>query len=81
MINDGVENGVRFFEFEYEIGEADADKLRELISETTTAQDTYPIVLSIMAEDAAEFFAGRITAEQAAEYTQNRVSTYLSERG
>lgn len=81
MISDGVENGVHFFEFEYEIGEADADKLRKLISETTTAQDAHPIVLSIMAEDAAESFAGRITAKQAAEYTQNRVSTYLSERG
>ena len=56
-------------------------KLRGLISETQTAQDAYPAVLNIMAEDAAQFFAGQITAEQAAAYTQDRVSIWLAEQG
>ena len=64
-----------------ELDEADAAKLRGLISETQTVQDAYPAVLNIMAEDAAQFFAGQITAEQAAVYTQNRVSTWLAEQG
>lgn len=81
MINDAVKNGVHYYEYEYELDEADAAKLRGLISETQTAQDAYPAVLNIMAEDAAQFFAGQITAEQAAAYTQNRVSTWLAEQG
>lgn len=81
MIDDAVANGVHYYEYEYELDEADAAKLRGLISETQTAQDAYPAVLNIMAEDAAQFFAGQITAEQAAVYTQNRVSTWLAEQG
>lgn len=81
MINDAVENGVHYYEYEYELDEADAAKLRGLISETQTVQDAYPAMLNIMAEDAAQFFAGQITAEQAAVYTQNRVSTWLAEQG
>lgn len=81
MINDAVKNGVHYYEYEYELDEADAAKLRGLISETQTVQDAYPAVLNIMAEDAAQFFAGQITAEQAAAYTQNRVSTWLAEQG
>lgn len=81
LIDDAVANGVHYYEYEYELDEADAAKLRGLISETQTAQDAYPAVLNIMAEDAAQFFAGQITAEQAAVYTQNRVSTWLAEQG
>ena len=81
MINDAVENGVHYYEYEYELDEADAAKLRGLISETQTVQDAYPAMLNIMTEDAAQFFAGQITAEQAAAYTQNRVSTWLAEQG
>ena len=81
MINDAVKNGVHYYEYEYELDEADAAKLRGLISETQTVQDAYPAMLNIMAEDAAQFFAGQITAEQAAVYTQNRVSTWLAEQG
>ena len=81
MIDDAVANGVHYYEYEYELDEADAAKLRGLISETQTAQDAYPAVLNIMAEDAAQFFAGQITAEQAAAYTQDRVSIWLAEQG
>lgn len=81
MIDDAVANGVHYYEYEYEMDKADAAKLRGLISETQTAQDAYPAVLNIMAEDAAQFFAGQITAEQAAAYTQDRVSIWLAEQG
>ena len=81
MINDAVENGVHYYEYEYELDEADAAKLRNLIAETKTVQDAYPAVLNIMAEDAAQFFAGQITAQQAAAYTQDRVSIWLAEQG
>ena len=81
MIDDAVANGVHYYEYEYELDKADAAKLRGLISETQTAQDAYPAVLNIMAEDAAQFFAGQITAEQAAAYTQDRVSIWLVEQG
>ncbi len=81
LIDDAVANGVHYYEYEYELDEADAAKLRGLISETQTAQDAYPTVLNIMAEDAAQFFAGQITAEQAAAYTQDRVSIWLAEQG
>lgn len=81
MINDAVENGVHYYEYEYELDEADAAKLRGLISETQTVQDAYPAMLNIMAEDAAQFFAGQITAEQAAAYTQDRVSIWWLNRG
>ena len=81
LIDDAVANGVHYYEYEYELDEADVAKLRGLISETQTAQDAYPAVLNIMAEDAAQFFAGQITAEQAAAYTQDRVSIWLAEQG
>ena len=81
LIDDAVANGVHYYEYEYELDEADAAKLRGLISETQTVQDAYPAVLNIMAEDAAQFFAGQITAEQAAAYTQDRVSIWLAEQG
>lgn len=81
MIDDAVANGVHYYEYEYELDKADAAKLRGLISETQTAQDAYPAVLNIMAEDAAQFFAGQITAEQAAAYTQDWVSIWLAEQG
>ena len=49
LIDDAVANGVHYYEYEYELDEADAAKLRGLISETQTAQDAYPAVLNIMA--------------------------------
>lgn len=81
MILDGIENGVHYYDYEFKLDESDAAKLRELIAGTKTAQDSYPAVLNIMAEDAAQFFSGQITAQQAASYTQNRVSTWLAEQG
>ena len=36
---------------------------------------------SVLEEEANRYFAGEITAKQAAEYVQNRVSIYLAEQG
>ncbi|MBQ4624782.1 MAG: hypothetical protein IJB51_09625, partial [Clostridia bacterium] len=38
-------------------------------------------VFDVMTEEAYRYFAGDITAKQAAEYVQNRVSLYLAEQG
>ena len=42
---------------------------------------TQNVIYEVMYEEAARYFAGDITAKQAAEYTQNRVSIYLAEQG
>ena len=80
MIDDAVANGVHYYEYEYELSETDAAKLRELIEETDAVQGAYPVVHDIMAEDASQYFAGQITAQQAAAYTQDRVRLYMSEQ-
>ena len=38
-------------------------------------------VFDVMTEEAYRYFAGDITAKQAADYVQNRVSLYLAEQG
>lgn len=38
-------------------------------------------VYDVMTEEAYRYFAGDITAKQAAEYVQNRISIYLAEQG
>ena len=72
-INNAVENGIEWYG-------ADADKLRELLTDTATVENAYPDIISILSEDAAQFFTGQVSARQAAQYTQDRVSTWLSER-
>ena len=79
-INNAVENGIEWYGYEYELDSADADKLRELLTDTATVENAYPDVISILSEDAAQFFTGQVSARQAAQYTQDRVSTWLSER-
>ena len=79
-INNAVENGIEWYGYEYELDSADADKLRELLTDTATVENAYPDIISILSEDAAQFFTGQVSARQAAQYTQDRVSTWLSER-
>ena len=38
-------------------------------------------LFDVMKKEAANFFGGQITAKQAAEYVQNRISLYLAEQG
>ena len=80
LINNAVENGIEWYGYEYELDSADADKLRELLTDTATVENACPDVINILSEDAAQFFTGQVSARQAAQYTQDRVSTWLSER-
>lgn len=73
------ETGEELYGTWYQLTESDSEKLRELIDGTQTVQYSRPTVTDIMDEDAAQFFAGQISARQAAEYTQSRVSTWLAE--
>lgn len=74
------ETGLDFYGTVYRLTEEDVQKFRELLDGTTTVQDAMPAVKSIMDEEASQYFSGQISAQQAAERTQNRVSLYLSEQ-
>ena len=50
-------------------------------SDAETVNYSLPTVSDILSEDAAQYFAGQISAEQAAAYSQERVSTWLAEQG
>ena len=63
------------------ISESDAEKLRGLVEGITTVNYSLPTVADILSEDAAQYFAGQISVEQAAAYSQERVSTWLAEQG
>lgn len=71
-------------DFEYEQVPAtkeEIDGLRELIESArpmTTATDS--VIMGIISEESAAFFAGQKTAEQVAEIIQSRVSIYVSEQ-
>ena len=58
------------------------EKTYRLIEEADYLDRPYKDVISaILVDEAERFFAGEITAKQAAEYVQNRVSIYLAEQG
>ena len=60
----------------------DFEKMNGLIP--AIIQDNYTqkvLMLGFMNEEAYRYFDGEITASQAAEYVQNRVSLYLAEQG
>ncbi len=68
----------------------DIEKLMDIAVRTTQemidridhiSYGTQNVIYEVMYEEAARYFAGDITAKQAAEYTQNRVSIYLAEQG
>lgn len=76
-----VETGMDFYGQWLQLTEADAEKFRVLLDGTTTVQGSLPTVTDILCDDAAQCFAGQISAEQAAAYSQERVSTWLAEQG
>ena len=43
--------------------------------------NAHSAVYDVMVEEAYRYLAGVITAKQAADYVQNRVSLYLAEQG
>lgn len=80
LLQTAVAEGVESYSGTLEISEADAAKFRALVEGTTTVQYSLPTVTDILNEDAAQYFAGQISAEQAAEYSQQRISTWLAEQ-
>ncbi|MBR6763663.1 MAG: hypothetical protein IKM13_07945 [Clostridia bacterium] len=62
-------------------GQEQYDKTWEVISRGDHFQYFRNEVYDVMYEEAGRFFSGSITAEQAAEYVQNRISIYLAEQG
>lgn len=76
-----VETGYDNYGQLVKISESDAEKLRGLVEGITTVNYSLPTVSDILSEDAAQYFAGQISVEQAAAYSQERVSTWLAEQG
>ena len=62
-------------------GKAQYDRTWEIIRQGDHFQYFRNEVFDVMYEEAGRFFSGSITAEQAAEYVQNRISIYLAEQG
>lgn len=63
-----------------QISEYSAEQLIELINRTDTIMNKYPEIVEIMQEEAAKYFAGDRSAEEAAAMTQSRASIYLAEQ-
>lgn len=60
----------------------EVDRFNNLINSTTMVSDgTDTVIYTIIAEEAAAFFAGAKTAEDVSQIIQSRVSLVLSERG
>lgn len=62
------------------ITQKDADKLLRLINETEYLSGSDSVIKDIIRDEAAAFFAGERSAEDAAEIIQSRVSIYVAER-
>ncbi|MCQ2445683.1 MAG: hypothetical protein MJ141_02195 [Clostridia bacterium] len=53
----------------------------KIIREADHFANRYTVLFDVMVEEAYRYIAGTITAKQAADYVQNRVSLYLAEQG
>ena len=77
-----MEEGIKFM---YEIknrkcGQEQYDLTWECIRRGDHFQYFRNEVFDVMYEEAGRFFSGSITAKQAADYVQNRISLYLAEQ-
>ena len=63
-----------------ELSQKDADQFCALLDETTVLEGLDPALEQILGEEAAVYFAGGCTAEQAAAAIQSRASLYLKEQ-
>lgn len=65
----------------FEDGELKKEFFEEILKEIN--RFVYPMndVTEVILEESSRYFAGDITAKQAAEYIQNRISIYLAEQG
>ena len=62
-------------------GQTQYDVTWRYIESADHFQYTKNEIYEVMLEEAKGYFAGTITAKQAAEYVQNRISLYLAEQG
>ncbi|MBR6764754.1 MAG: hypothetical protein IKM13_13535 [Clostridia bacterium] len=76
-------NDESFYDVLYNMtcGQEQYDKTWEIIRQADHFQYFRNEVFDVMYEEAGRYFAGNITAKQAAEYVQNRISLYLAEQG
>ena len=63
-----------------ELSQAEVDSIRTLVNNTTRMRYPYDTLMEIIEETAADFFNGRMAAQDAARIIQSRTTTYLSER-
>ncbi len=58
----------------------DAAKFRALLDDTHAVAGEHPELLAILREEAQRFFAGQVTAQEAAAASQSRAALYMAER-
>ncbi len=73
------ENGELILQLE-PVTQAEADQLLALIEDTDRLAEPDENILAIVREEAASYFAGQKTAEEAAALIQSRASLYVSEQ-
>ncbi len=66
--------------YEPRLTQEEADKLLALIESTDRLAEPDENILAIVREEAAPYFAGQKTAEEAAALIQSRASLYVSEQ-
>lgn len=64
----------------YALSESDAQAIRDLVNAVDRTTNYDESILDIIVEEAAPFFAGQKTAQQAAELIQSRMSLYVNEQ-
>lgn len=70
--------GMEFQGLVLTLSEADAERFHEILEHASGVEHKLPEAERLMSEEAAACFAGEITAAEAAENTQRRVSEYLA---
>lgn len=63
-----------------EITEDDITILEDLLESVNYSMSYDQVIMAIIGEEAEAYFAGKVTADVAAEYIQNRVQTYVNEQ-
>lgn len=79
-IDTALKDGITIQDKKFELTQADAQKLWELVNDTTLLSGSDSAVLTIITEEAEAYFSGIRTAEEAAILVQNRIALYLSEQ-
>ena len=64
----------------YAMTQEQADKLMELIENTTKVQDYNSAIYDIVTEQSAAFFAGQKSAEEVAKLVQSKANIFVNEQ-